>query len=347
MHTRGLRCSLLAGFPSRGRTAASISTPAATNLMTHHHLKASLETCAWGYFDAARPPCMTIASGDTITIDCLPAGGPEALPGNGFYVPPELLDIYARGEKAMPGHLVTGPVAVRGARPGQVLEVAIEAVALRQDWGFNAFRPLAGTLPYDFETRRILNIPLDAEAMVAKLPWGLDLPLAPFMGVMGVAPPKHWGRISTIEPRAHAGNIDNKELVAGTTLYLPIFNEGALFSCGDGHAAQGDGEVCITAIETALTGTFRLTVRDDLDFTYPRAETPTHYITMGMDPDLDRCAVMALRDMIALLVETGGLSREDAYTLCSIAGDLRITQTVNGCKGVHMMMKKNLVHFAD
>ncbi|MEF2071520.1 acetamidase/formamidase family protein [Consotaella aegiceratis] len=307
-----------------------------------HHLEASPRTVAWGYFDPKRKPCITIQSGDTIVIDTV-SGGPDVLPGKDFFVPPELLDVHRDCRQEMPGHMLTGPVAVDGAQPGQVLEVAIDAIELRQDWGYNVIRPLAGTLPYDFETARTLNIPLDAQAGIAKLPWGLDLPLAPFFGVMGVAPPPNWGRISSIQPRVHAGNIDNKELVAGTTLYLPVFNEGALFSCGDGHGAQGDGEVCITAIETALRGTFRLTVRDDLELTYPQAETPTHYITMGMDPDLDQCAVMALRDMIVLLQDKGGLSREDAYTLCSLAGDLRVTQTVNGCKGVHMMMAKALV----
>jgi acetamidase/formamidase len=123
-----------------------------------------------------------------------------------------------------------------------------------------------------------------------------------------------------------------------------VFVPGALFSCGDGHGAQGDGEVCITAIETALQGTFILRLRKDLRFTYPRAETPTHYITMGMDPDLDNCVVKALRDMIVLLGEKRNLSREDAYTLCSLAADLRVTQTVNGSKGIHCMIAKSIVH---
>jgi len=179
---------------------------------------------------------------------------------------------------------------------------------------------------------------------MARLPWGLDLPLAPFFGVMGVAPPPVWGRITSIVPRAHGGNIDNKELVAGSTLYLPVFAEGAMFSCGDGHGAQGDGEVNVTAIETALEGTFEFILRKDLGFTYPRAETPGHYITMGMDPDLDQCVVRALRDMIALLGEKAGLNSEDAYTLCSLAADLRITQTVNGSKGVHCMIARALAH---
>ena len=155
-----------------------------------------------------------------------------------------------------------------------MLEVDILDVQLRQDWGYNLIRPLAGTLPDDFHETRILNIPLDRERMVGRMPWGLDLPLKPFFGVMGVAPPPAWGRITSLIPRAMGGNLDNKELGAGAKLYLPVFVPGALFSCGDGHGVQGDGEVCVTAIETALQGRFRLTLRKDLRLDYPRAETP-------------------------------------------------------------------------
>jgi acetamidase/formamidase len=305
-------------------------------------LVASVKTCHWGFFDAAQPAAVTIDSGQEIVIETI-SGGPHNLPGPGFHVPPELLDLHEAGVPAMPGHILTGPVLVRGAMPGDVLQVDILDVALRQDWGYNLIRPLAGTLPHDFTKTHHTIIPLDADRGIATMPWGLELPLAPFFGVMGVAPPQDWGRISSIEPRKHGGNIDNKEMVAGTTLYLPVFAEGALFSCGDGHGAQGDGEVCVTAIETALRGRFRLTLRKDLGLSYPQAETPTHYITMGMDPDLDRCTEMALRDMIALVAQRAGISRPEAYMLCSLAGDLRITQTVNREKGVHMMMAKRLV----
>ena len=202
---------------------------------------------------------------------------------------------------------------------------------------------MKGTLPNDFPNQHQTIIPLDAKRGIATLPWGLELELSPFFGVMGVAPPPAWGRISTIEPRVHGGNLDNKELIAGTTLYLPVFAEGALFSCGDGHGAQGDGEVCVTAIETALRGRFRLTVLKDKGLSYPQAETKTHYITMGMAPDLEVCVEMALRDMITLVSQRAGISAEDAYMLCSLAGDLRITQTVNREKGVHMMMAKHLI----
>jgi acetamidase/formamidase len=306
-------------------------------------LNASPETCHWGYFDAERTPALTIASGDEVIINSV-SGGPQNLPGAGFHVPPELLEIHAAGLPGMPGHILTGPVAVAGAVPGDVLQVEILDVSLRQDWGFNYFGPLKGTLPQDFPEMHQTIIPLNAARGMATMPWGLELPLAPFFGVMGVAPPREWGRISTIEPRVHGGNIDNKELVAGSTLFLPVFNDDALFSCGDGHGAQGDGEVCVTAIETALSGRFRLTVLKDRDLTYPQAETPTHFITMGMAPDLDRCAEMALRDMIALVSQRAGISREQAYMLCSLAGDLRITQTVNREKGVHMMMAKHLIN---
>jgi acetamidase/formamidase len=243
-----------------------------------------------------------------------------------------------------PGHILTGPIAIDGAEPGDIIEIDILDIELRQDWGWNLIRPLSGTLPDDFHQSRLLNIPLDQKRMVGRLPWGLDLPLAPFFGVMGVAPPPAWGRISSLIPRAMGGNLDNKELRPGAKLYLPVFVPGALFSCGDGHGVQGDGEVCVTAIETALRGRFKFTLRKDLKFTYPRAETPTHYVTMAMDPDLDQCAMRALRDMIVLLGEKRNLSREDAYTLCSLAADLRVTQTVNGSKGIHCMIAKSVVH---
>ncbi|MDK3018203.1 acetamidase/formamidase family protein [Pseudodonghicola flavimaris] len=309
-----------------------------------HHLKASPETCAWGYFDAALAPALEVESGSVVVIDTV-SGGPGQIPdpASGRHIPPELFDIHARSPRQEPGHILTGPVAVTGARPGQVLQVDILDVTLRQDWGWNIIRPLSGTLPLEFPEARTEIIPLDLDAMTGQLSWGLELPLKPFFGVMGVAPPPNWGRISTIQPRAHGGNLDNKELVAGTTLFLPVHAEGALFSCGDGHGVQGDGEVCVTAIETALQGRFRLTLRDDMELSTPQAETPTHLITMGLHEDLNRCAEMALREMIALIVARTGLSREDAYMLCSLAGDLRITQTVNGNKGVHMMMETALL----
>ena len=311
--------------------------------MAHHELHASPETVHWGYFDGTLPPVLTIDSGDSVTIHTV-SGNKAVTPRGDFEVPPELRRIHEEvTEKREPGHILTGPIAVRGAAPGDVLEVRIHDVRLRQDWGWNVVRPLMGALPDDFSEFRLVHLPLDKERNVAKLPWGVDLPLSPFFGVMGVAPPKAWGRISSIEPRAHGGNIDCKELGAGATLYLPVFNQGALFSTGDGHAAQGDGEVCVTAIETALTGSFEFILRRDMRLRRPRAETATHLISLGMHVDLDDAAKRAVRDMIGMIRERSNMAPESAYMLCSIAGDLRISQIVNGEKGCHMMVAKKLL----
>ena len=313
--------------------------------MPTHRLDAATNTVHWGFFDAALKPLITVDSGDTVTISTV-SGTPGQLPppDSGLTIPAVLPAILKNVQQRLNGpHILTGPVAVRGAKAGQVLEVRIKSIELNYDWGYNVIRPLAGALPDDFDTARVIHIPLDRSRMVGKLPWGLELPLKPFFGIMAVAPPANWGPVASPPPRRNGGNMDNKELVAGATLYLPIHVDGALFSVGDGHGAQGDGEVCITAIETGLIGTFELHVRDDMTLEWPLAETPTHIITMAFDPDLDDAVVIALRDMIKLICARTNLSREDAYTLCSLAADLRVTQVVNGAKGIHVMLEKALL----
>jgi len=310
-----------------------------------HTLDASPETVHWGFFDASLKPTLVVESGDTVTISTV-SGRPVDLPSpeSGFVVPPVLTEIHARVKQGPVGHILTGPVAIRGAKAGQVLEVRVKSVEINCDWGYNVIFPLAGGLPDDFEEMRVIHFPLYRDRMVARLPWGLEIPLKPFFGIMAVAPPAAWGMINSPPPRRNGGNMDNKELVAGTTLYLPIHTDGALFSCGDGHGVQGDGEVCITAIETGLVGTFELIARSDMTpLEWPMAETPTHVMTMAFDPDLDDCVVIALRNMIKLICERTGISREDAYTLCSLAADLRVTQVVNGAKGIHVMLEKKLL----
>ena len=311
---------------------------------THHELNATPETVRWGYFEAVAPSVIEIESGDSITIHTV-SGGPDVVPDGDLQPLPELVEIHRQVHDRMtPGHILTGPVAVRGAKAGDVLEIRILDVQLADNWGWNVIRPLTGALPDDFDETRLLHIPLDRSAMTGRLPWGHDLPLHPFFGVMGVAPPPGWGRISSIIPRRHGGNLDCKELRPGSTLYLPVFVDGALFSTGDGHATQGDGEVCVTAIETALTGTFELHLRKDMDLDAPFAETRSHYITFGIDPDLDVAAEQALRRMLDQIQSRTNLSKADAYTLCSLAGDLRVTQVVNVHKGIHMMLPKSALH---
>ncbi len=308
--------------------------------MTQHRLDASPDTVHWGHFTSSLPPALTIDSGDTITMTTV-SGLPSQLPSDGAYtIAPALTAIHGAVERKMGPHICTGPVAIRGAQPGDVLEVRIKAVGLHDDWGYNMIRPGSGALPDDFAQERVIHIGLDAKRMTGRLPWGLEIPLRPFFGVMGVAPAHSAGTVSSVPPGRHGGNIDNKELVPGATLYLPVHVEGALFSVGDGHGTQGDGEVCLTAIETGLIGTFELHLHKNRALEWPYAETDTHLITMAFDPDLDACVTIALRDMIAAICARTGLSREDTYTLCSLAADLRITQVVNQSKGVHVMIEK-------
>jgi acetamidase/formamidase len=232
---------------------------------------------------------------------------------------------------------------VRDAKPGDVLEVRILDIEIRQNWGWNIFRGYMGTIPEDFPYMRLLHVPLDLKANVALMPSGFKIPLAPFFGQLAVAPAAVFGRQNSKEPREFGGNLDCKELTAGSTIYLPVWNDGALFSTGDGHAAQGDGEVDGTAIETALAGTFEFILRKDLDWTMPRAETSTHYIAFGLDADLDDAARQALKEMIAWITAMTGIHKDEAYAMCSFAADLHVTQTVNNIKGVHAMLRKSIL----
>jgi acetamidase/formamidase len=317
--------------------------------MATHRLEPTPTTVRWGTFDAAYPPLITINSGDTVVLECV-SGGPEVMPpsGSGLRIPPKLAAIHDANIPRVGGHILTGPVAVAGAEPGDMLEIHIDKIELGADWGYCGFRPLLGTLPEDFPERFLSHIPVDRTRRVAKLPWGTELALAPFFGVMGVAPPANYGAISTKEPREHGGNLDNKELGEGATLFLPVWVEGANFSAGDGHGVQGDGEVCINALEICLTGTFTLTLhkgggaRAPL-LSYPRAESATHHITMGMNEDLDLAMKQALREMIRLITSRTNLSREQAYQFCSLAVDFHVTQTVNGEKGIHGLLRKGLL----
>lgn len=305
-------------------------------------VRPSPRTVHWGYFDASLKPVAEVTSGETFHLRTVSGAPDDAVPAE--WMPPEIPGIYAEVHDRGPGpHLLTGPIYVRGARPRQVLQVDILSVTLGAPYGYNMLAPLKGIFPdaVDRPDRQI--IPLDREAGVATIPPGLRLPARPFFGILGVAPPPGWGRLDTRPPRSHGGNMDNKELIAGTTLFLPIWVEGALFSAGDGHAAQGDGEVDITAIETSLEGEFRLGVRADFELSLPIAVTPTHLITMGFDPSLDQAARIAVRSLLELLERLGGMAWRDAYRLASIAADLRVTQVVNGEKGIHVMLERTIL----
>jgi acetamidase/formamidase len=309
-----------------------------------HELKATPKTVIWGYYDAAATPVLRIKSGDTVRVHTLITSSPAAL--EGAFVRPEqveqaLRDIFNEvKDKGPGGHILTGPIYVEGAEPGDTLEVRIQEIKLAIPYGYNGFAPKRGLLPEDFPRARTKILRLDEQRMVGHFGKGIEVPLKPFFGSMGVAPPPSAGRISSGPPGVHAGNLDNKELVAGTKLFIPVHVPGALFAVGDGHAAQGNGEVDITAIETSLHGTLQFVVRKDLKLRWPRAETPTHYLVMGLDKDLTRATKLAVREAIDFLVTHKGLSPDDAYMLTSIAVDFSITQVVDGTLGVHGMIPK-------
>ncbi len=317
--------------------------------MAKHYLAPTPATIRRGMFDAAFPPVLTVESGDTVVLECV-SGRKEVLPpaSSGLTIPPALQAIIDANPPSMGGHILTGPVAVAGAMPGDMLEIRIEDIELGADWGYNMIRPLAGTLPEDFHTPVLTHLPVDRARKICTMPWGTELALAPFFGVMGVAPPPEFGTISSKEPRIHGGNFDNKELTAGSTLFLPVWVPGGCFSAGDGHGVQGDGEVNVTALEMCLTGTFTLILhkgggpRQPL-LTQPRAETPTHFITMGMNEDMDQAMKQALREMISFICSRTNLSREQAYMFCSLSVDFHVTQSVNGEKGIHGMLKKGVL----
>jgi acetamidase/formamidase len=312
--------------------------------MKTHLLKATPETVHWGFLDGSLKPVLAVESGDQVTIQCLSCN-PEWMPSkeSGFDILPDLVEVHQKVKKGTGNHIFTGPIAVNGARVGDVLEVKIQEIRIRQNWGWNVFRAYMGTLPEDFPYQRLTHVPLDLKSMTATLPSGFKVPLKPFFGQLAVQPPAAFGRQNSKEPREFGGNLDCKELVAGSTIYLPVWNDGALFSTGDGHAAQGDGEVDGTTIETCLEGTFEFKLRKGLGWKMPRAETKTHFITFGLNTDLDNAAQQALREMIDWIVNMTECPRDEAYMLCSFATDLHVTQTVNNVKGVHAMIEKSLL----
>jgi acetamidase/formamidase len=331
--------------------SSSMLALAAAGAIAHppktHRLEATPATVAYGYYWADAPPVLRVDSGDIIDVDTLLTNTPTGLAKAG--VPDEKIQASLKaivtevtGDRRGPGgHILTGPVYVEGAEPGDVLEVKILSIDLALDYGYNG---CSGYLPENCETGAPSKIiALNRKAMTAEFLPGIVIPLKPFYGSIGIAPAPEMGRLSSNPPGRHAGNLDNRELVAGSILYIPVFARGALFEIGDGHAAQGDGEVDQTAIETSLRGRLQLTVRKDMKLKWPRAETATDYISMATDPDLVVAAKTAIQEMIDFLVSEKKLTRHQAYQLVSISGNVAITQLVDKPNvGVHVKLPKSI-----
>lgn len=311
-----------------------------------YKLPASPKTVHWGYLSSTLNPVLEIASGDIVTVETFGHCPPAEYEAAGIapsLISQALREIFGEVKDRGPGpHILVGPIWIDGAEPGDMLEVHIKDLKLTMPFGFNSIHYLMGTLPEDFpyDSRRILRI--DLGKMTSEVIQGIVISLRPFFGTMAVSPPAIMGRINSRFPGIYGGNMDNKELVSGTILYLPIHVKGALFSVGDGHAAQGDGEVDQTALETGMDGTFQFFLRKEKRIKWPRAETPTHFITMGFNQDLNVAVQMAVQETIDLLEEAKGISREDAYRIASLTADLHVTQVVNGVKGIHAMIPKSI-----
>jgi acetamidase/formamidase len=343
VHYHRLGTSLIVASAAAGVLPLASSAGAQKPGKTHK-LEASPTTVAYGYYSAAATPVLRIASGDVVEVTTMLTNVPDRLERAGVApndIEPELREIVAKvTDKGPGGHILTGPIYVEGADSGDVLEVRILEITPKIKYGYNG---CSGFLRSNCEQGAGSKIiPIDAKKMTAEFAPGIVIPLRPFFGSMGVAPDPSAGRVSSNPPSTHAGNLDNKELVAGTTLYIPIHAAGALFEVGDGHVAQGDGEVDQTAIETSLRGKLQLIVRKDMKLTWPMGETPTHMITMGTDTSLTQATKVAVQNMVDYLAETHKLSKTDAYRLASVAADLRITELVDGNVGVHMMVPKSI-----
>jgi acetamidase/formamidase len=318
---------------------------AAAPIWAQDVLRSSTATTVWGYYSADAKPVLNLKSGETVRFETI-TSTPEVLLALGAPEDETMRDlkaIHAQPRDRAPAML--GPVAIEGAESGDVLQVDMLEIRPRSSYGVNQFLPQLGLLPDEFPHARHKLIRIDASGTAAEFGPGIRIPLRPFFGSMGVAPAS--GRVDMIPPGYFAGNLDNKELVAGSTLYIPVQKAGALFSISDGHLAMGDGEVDVSAIEAPLTGLLRFTVRKDMKLHWPRAKTPTHIITMGFHETLDEAARRATREMIDYVVTTRGLSRDDAYMLVSVAADLHITQMVDGVKGVHAMLPKAIFTSKD
>ncbi len=331
------------------RTACSLLLFAAPLGAAQYQLAAGPDTVVIGNYWSESKPVLTIKSGDTVTVETVGTASVAALeklkvpadqiPGSLRAITQAVAD--KKLERGPGGHILTGPIYIEGAEPGDVLELHVEKITMPVPWAHNNFTRTSGFLKEDFEQPYSRIIELDREHMVARFTPNITIPLHPFFGSMGVAPDPADGKISSAPPGTHAGNLDNRDLGEGSTLYIPVHVKGALFQVGDGHAGQGNGEVDITAMETPLVGTFRFVVRKDLHLKWPRAETATKYYVMGTDEDLTVATTTAVREMLDFLVTVKGLSRDEAYVLTSIAADFEITQLVDGKKGVHGTIAKS------
>ena len=336
-------------FGRLAQAATSDTAAAATGVSGPVHVvDSNKDTVRLGVFDATLPPILTVNSGDWVSFPNTWSHFLNELePG----VPISRLAELRTSNPGRGPHSIIGPIAVRDAEPGDVVEIRYKRLRSAA-WGavFNNPSSLGtGLLPQDFAQGQIKYVDLDLTAMQGKFAPDINIPLTPFQGTLGVAPPDGFfpplspGVTSSVPPGPHGGNLDLRELAEGSTLYLPVWKPGALIYTGDSHAVQGDGEISLTALETRMQEVLiQVVLHKQKKFQWPVAETATHWITVGLDKDLNTAMALAARNAIEFLSTRAKLTPLDAYALCSIAVSFRVTQVVDIVRGVHAMIPKNL-----
>ena len=317
-------------------------------------LASSPDTILWGYIAANLPPALTIKSGQIVEIEALSHQGlttskdPEkffagyGIPGNEVLADAKSIYSEVKRPKGASVHILTGPIYVEGAEPGDALEIRVHDIKFRVPYGVNNTGPGKGVLPKLLKDPTAKLIRIDLERRVALFSDDIQIPLNPFMGIMAVSPPTSLGMVSSTPPGAWGGNIDLKYTGIGSSLFLPVFNKGGQFFTGDGHAVQGDGEVDGGAIEISLKPTLQFIVHKGQTLKQPRVETATDYLTTGLDIDLNVATRIALQEAVDFLQQEKGLSAADAYALSSLAVDLGIGEAVDIVNLVYAKIPKNI-----
>ena len=317
-------------------------------------LRSTPDAVLWGYIAANLPPALTIKTGAIVEIEALSHQGlttnkdPEkffaayGIPGN--QVLPDAKAVFAevRRPKGASVHILTGPIYIEDAEPGDALEIRVLDIEFRVPYGVNNTGPGKGVLPQLLKEPAAKLIRIDLERRVALFADDIEIPLNPFMGIMAVAPPTSLGMVSSTPPGAWGGNIDLKFTGIGSSLYLPVFNKGAQFFTGDGHAVQGDGEVDGGAIEISLKPTLQFILHKGKSIKAPRVETATDYLTVGLDVDLNVATRMALHEAVDFLQTEKDMTAADAYALSSLAVDLGIGEAVDIVNLVYAKIPKNI-----
>jgi len=339
-----------------GLASGALAQPAPAGLAADASLRSTPDTVLWGYFAATVPPVLHVKSGQTVRIDTVSHSGMNTADDPVTYfaragipadqVLQDAIDIYRKvpHPKGASAHVLTGPIFIEGASPGDMLEVRIVALDHRVPYGVNNTNRGTGVLPDLLAASSAKVIKFDLARKVALFSPDVEIPLAPFMGIMAVAPPPDLGLVSSRPPARWGGNMDFNKLTVGATLYLPVFNNGALFFTGDSHAVQGDGEIDGTAIEASLTATLQFIVHqgDGRAMRWPRAEDATSYYTMGMDLDLNKALHEAAQETVAFLRDQRGMTNADAYALASVGVDFRIAEAVDAVQMVYGTIPKRI-----